>query len=132
MLRGILGDRDRLDQNSDEATYARIADLHKEESVLDLATRALILNKLPSPNEAALETAVANLQRAIAIDTARNEFLYHQILHQWFISGDKTADLEALNAAVYAELFLTPRSDPWLGLVTPDAYVAIDDEGIRH
>jgi hypothetical protein len=29
---------------------------------------------------------------------------------------------------VYAELFLMPRTDPWLGLVPADAYTALPKE----
>ena len=39
-------------------------------------------------------------------------------------------DMETLNARVYASLFLTPRSDPWLGLA-PDVYSAIEGDGQR-
>lgn len=31
---------------------------------------------------------------------------------------------------VYAELFLTPKSDPWLGLKPSDAYSALDHDGV--
>jgi hypothetical protein len=34
-------------------------------------------------------------------------------------------ELEPLNARVYAELFLTPASDPWLGLFAPDTYAVL-------
>jgi hypothetical protein len=40
------------------------------------------------------------------------------------------ADLDKFNEKVYAELFLTPRSDPWLGLVSADVYTALDGGGI--
>jgi hypothetical protein len=38
--------------------------------------------------------------------------------------------VDQLNERVYAELFLTPSSDPWLGLVTPDVYTALDNGGV--
>jgi hypothetical protein len=40
-------------------------------------------------------------------------------------------DLEKFNEKVYAELFLTPRSDAWLGLLQRDVYVGIDNGGIH-
>jgi hypothetical protein len=43
----------------------------------------------------------------------------------WFTGGAAALDLDALNARVYAELFLTPRNDPWLGLVSPGTYSAL-------
>ena len=36
------------------------------------------------------------------------------------------ADLAALNARVYAELFLTPDADPWLGLDAAGEFAALD------
>ena len=35
-----------------------------------------------------------------------------------------------MNERVYAELFLTPSSDPWLGLVQSDVYTAIENDGL--
>jgi hypothetical protein len=39
--------------------------------------------------------------------------------------------VDRLNERVYAELFLTPSSDPWLGLAPRDAYSALDGDGIK-
>ena len=47
-----------------------------------------------------------------------------------FVAGDVTPDVQPLNERVYAELFLTPSSDPWLGLVPPDTYSALDRGGL--
>ena len=54
----------------------------------------------------------------MTLDTVRNEYLLHRRIHERFAEGDppETADVDALNEWVYAELFLTPSSDPWLGL----------------
>jgi hypothetical protein len=41
-------------------------------------------------------------------------------------------DLAALNEWVYAELFLTPSKDPWLGLAPPDVYTALDGNGLEQ
>jgi hypothetical protein len=80
--------------------------------------------------ESPLVRMVRNLQRSIAEDTVRNEYLLHRRIHEWFAAGDVGDDVEALNDRVYAELFLTPRSDPWLGLVPADTFTAIEDEGV--
>ena len=40
-------------------------------------------------------------------------------------------DVDALNERVYAELFLTPRSDPWIGLVPSGVYSALENNGIE-
>jgi len=61
----------------------------------------------------------------MALDTMRNEYLFHSRIHQWFAGYPAAWDLERLNQKVYAELFLTPSSDPWLGLLPPDTYTAL-------
>ena len=43
---------------------------------------------------------------------------------------ESTGDFETLNTRVYGELFLTPRSDEWLGLLPDDAFTGLDDDGI--
>ena len=44
----------------------------------------------------------------------------------------ETTDVNTLNKRVYAELFLTPDSDPWLGLVPADTYSALQDDGMSE
>jgi hypothetical protein len=71
-----------------------------------------------------------NLERSIAEDTVRNEYQLHSRIHEWFSTGAAPAKLDALNAKVYAELFLTPDSDPWLGLAPADTFPALDNGGL--
>lgn len=73
---------------------------------------------------------VQRLEGSIAEDTARNETQLHRKIHQWYLAGEVTGDYDALNERVYRELFLTPSSDPWLGLAQPDVYTALDNGGI--
>jgi hypothetical protein len=60
----------------------------------------------------------------------RNEYTLHQTVRRWFAKGLCGTDAEALNERVYAELFLTPSSDPWLGLAPEDVYTALDEGGL--
>jgi hypothetical protein len=73
---------------------------------------------------------VAAYETAIPQDSLRNEVLLHQKTHEWFANGTAPADLEKLNEKVYAELFLTPKADPWIGLVPPDAYTGLENAGV--
>jgi hypothetical protein len=75
---------------------------------------------------------VSNFETAIALDTVINEYMLHRQIHQWFVQGNQTSNLDALNEKVYAELFLTPSSDPWLGLAPDDVYSAIDNDGVNR
>jgi hypothetical protein len=69
------------------------------------------------------------LRTSIAGDTARNEFDLHRRIHAW-LAENPSIGLSELNERVYAELFLTPRNDPWLGLAPADAFPALDHGGL--
>src|SRR5262249_10551666 len=103
----------------DREYWQRIAALHAGDAKLDAGSTALIRAHYPSidRSDPALSRIVQNFERSIALDTVRNEYLMHATLHRWLAEGRFNADVERLNEAVYARLFLTPRSDPWLGLL---------------
>jgi hypothetical protein len=67
-----------------------------------------------------------NLRRTVAADTAFNEYDLHRRAHQWFALG-QVGDLYSLNERVYDELFLTPSSDPWLGLLPEATFTGIEE-----
>jgi len=77
-----------------------------------------------APSLGEMEALVQNLQSSVAGDTIFNECELHKTIHSWFANGEVT-DLASLNARVYEELFLTPDSDPWLGLKQPTVFTAI-------
>ena len=54
----------------------------------------------------------------------------HSRIHEWFAAGAAPSDTDTLNAKVYAELFLTPDSDPWLGLIARDTFTALENNGL--
>ena len=56
--------------------------------------------------------------------------MLHSKLYQWLMRDPAREDLQKLNEKVYADLFLTPSSDPWLGLVSTDVYTALDNGGV--
>ncbi|MEH2401679.1 hypothetical protein [Nostoc sp.] len=82
-------------------------------------------------NAESLQRVVSNFEAAMALDTARNEYMLHSQIHQWFIQGNGTNEVNSLNEKVYAELFLTFNSDPWLGLMSSEGYSAIDNDGVQ-
>jgi len=77
-----------------------------------------------APPDGEMEALIMNLQASVAGDTIFNECELHATIHSWFVNGEVT-DLASLNARVYEELFLTPDSDPWLGLKQPTVFTAI-------
>ncbi len=72
---------------------------------------------------------IANLKKYVAIDTVQNEYLFHTKIYEWLLSG-QNADVDKFNDEVYDKLFLTPKSDKWLGLYAPDIYAAIENNGV--
>ncbi len=126
-----------------EEIWARVAALHASEAKLGAGSVALIRSKAPLASTAAKATIskakvedpllrmMRNFEKSVALDTVRNEYLYRRQIHGWLAQGAAREGVEKLNDRVYAELFLTPRSDPWLGLVSQDAYSAIDADGIQ-
>ncbi|HTD53317.1 MAG TPA: hypothetical protein VK780_09850, partial [Thermoanaerobaculia bacterium] len=99
---------------AESAEWGKLAGLHAGEARLDATSRALFERETTSSPHSG--QAVASFEASMALDTVRNEYLLHSRIHQWFLGSSGRWDLERLNQEVYAKLFLTPRSDPWLGL----------------
>ncbi len=133
VLRGISTDPKLLDPKVEDAAWAKIAALHLEDARLDASSRALMraksLSRYTTPDS--LNRAVSDFERVIAEDTVRNEYMMRRQIHEWFAGSVVTDDVAALNEKVYAELFLTPSSDKWLGLFPQESYTGIENDGIR-
>jgi hypothetical protein len=121
-----------LTEITDRETWEKLAAQYAEDARLDANSRQLVQRKKGIQTEAQLQPTIASFEASMALDGIRNEYLLHSQLHQWFALGIDTADVNALNERVYAELFLTPSSDPWLGLIAPDSFSGINGEGIRE
>ncbi len=134
---------ERRQQVATDDVWLKLGALHQNDALLDDASQALIRRENPavavidqqagdplSPQDA-LTTMILTFQSAMAVDTVRNEYDLHRRLHEWFVSGIDR-NLDTLNERVYAELFLTPRSDPWLGLVAPETYTGLANGGRRE
>ena len=139
LLKAVVGGLPLNPATVDEQTWGRIANLHQNEASLDASSIEMVRAKHPLPAEAAGELAISklatedplvrvilNFERSIAEDTVRNQYVFRTQILAWLIEGKHKA-LDVLNEKVYAELFLTPSSDPWLGLVPPDTYAAIEE-----
>jgi hypothetical protein len=137
-------DATSLEARMDDQIWMKLAALHAEEARLDQGSLALMRRKNPdamaagrlSVSKVAVEDplvrAARQFERSMAEDTVRNEYLFHTRIHRWFADAHpQTREVASLNERVYAELFLTPSSDPWLGLKPEGVYSALDQEGIR-
>jgi hypothetical protein len=126
----------------DEEVWEAIAALHAEEAKIDGKSRELIRSENPTAAVAArlavtkravenpLVRLVRTLESSIALDSVKNEYRLHRQIHQWLASAAYLPDVDTLNERVYAEIFLTPSSDPWLGLAPPEVYTALPNGGV--
>jgi hypothetical protein len=131
-----------MERGMDDELWQAIAARHREDVKLDETSIAVMRQEFPRAGAAArmavyksqVEDPILRVVRAfensIALDTVRNEYLLHRRIHEAFADhAAQTGDIDALNEWVYAELFLTPSSDPWLGLAAPDVYTALENDG---
>jgi hypothetical protein len=139
ILRSMTAGSEALGAVTSEAGWKKIAMLHLADAKLDVRSISLIKRQTQNAfmadgsrttSEAALANLVQKLQMNIALDTVRNEYLLHPKLHAWLIADRRRDNVDALNEKVYVELFLTPASDPWLGLFSAETYTALENGGI--
>ena len=129
-LRMMMGAAESLGRVTDEYAWNTIAHIHRFDAVLDERSLSLIKKQNPRLSNASLNSMIEKLQRSVALDTVRNEYVMHPTLYVWMTNNEWRKDVDKFNEIVYAELFKTPKSDPWLGLLLPDTYTAIDNSGV--
>jgi len=146
ILAATLPDVQLLANTTDDAAWSKIAELHQADAELDAASIAFVRAKNPTAGRAgalsiskrAVEDPMLRLvrtfQNTIAIDTVRNDYTFRRQIHEWFASKQVplAMNVDDLNERVYAQLFLTPRNDPWLGLVPGDVYTALENNGVAQ
>ncbi|HZN34113.1 MAG TPA: hypothetical protein VFB80_09850 [Pirellulaceae bacterium] len=135
----LSSDPTKLD---DDNVWQAIAALHAGEARIDNSSRELIRSENPNAAiagrlaitkrrvEDPLVRLVQTLESSIALDSMKNEYRFHRQIHEWLMAGNYRPDVDTLNERVYAELFLTPRSDPWLGLAPAEVYTALPNAGV--
>jgi hypothetical protein len=139
MLGAFLGPKPKalVIPASDASLWSQIARRHQDDAVLDDASRAAMAAKspldwsaTPKPlDRGALSTLVSSFEAVMSEDSVRNEFTLHAAIHDWFVR-EPSLGLDALNKRVYSTLFLTPASDPWLGLVPPLVFSGLENDGL--
>ena len=139
ILRSIIAGAEALGRITDEPGWKQIALLHLADAKLDDQSIGLVKRQRQylldttgdglSPAKR-LDNLLQTLERSIAMDTVRNEYLLHTKLYELLTLDASREDVEKLNEKVYAELFLTPRSDAWLGLFSPEIYTALENGGV--
>jgi hypothetical protein len=113
---------DAIRMRTPEIAPSTVADLHWEDSELSEESRQLLLAKSKTWLERDPDSALARFQSLIGEDSVRNEYLLHPAIHAWLAESREVPDLTAFNEQVYARLFFTPSSDPWLGLAPSEVF----------
>lgn len=139
MVAAVLPSAAELAKQTDDATWRQLAIRNLDLARLDGVSRAVIRDKQPMVGTkdgarqlrgSDLERLFLTLELRMAEDTLKNELMLHERIHGWLES--QPLDFEALNRRVYAELFLTPRSDPWLGLLPANSFTGIRKDGVTE
>jgi len=132
MLRSMTAGSEELGRITDEAAWKKIAALHRDETKLDERSITLIRRQTHALPDAAksLPALLRQFQELLALDTVRNEYRMHTKIHAWLVFDRTRSDVAAFNEKVYAELFITPKSDPWLGLLPSDVYTGLENGGV--
>ena len=136
LLKGLALMQKLTTATSDEQ-WEKLAGLHRPTVKLDSESRKLIKKQQPlapfhmrgQSLDAALEVMFDRLEREIAFDSTRNEYLFRNQIHDWFRKGEGDRTVDVLNARVYNELFLTSDKDPFAGLVSPESFTGIERGG---
>jgi hypothetical protein len=118
----------RSQMNLDD--WRKLAALHAADAKLDGNGRAFVerqVMKTVQPRE--LAALVKNLEDFAALDTTLNDYVFRTKIYS-VLSENNNDRLEQINERIYAQVFLTPSSDPWLGLYSSDVYTALDGNGI--
>ena len=98
------------------------------ESVFDTQSRALLALKT-GQSGAVLDETLNALALSTVADGVKNDATLRWSIMQMLVTADAAQAplaLESMNTRVYAEVFLTPASDPWLGLQHADVWDAIE------
>lgn len=130
ILRGIADDFSRYEPQLNFDDWNKLAKIYTGGTKIDAGTTAFIRrqNAKTGLSETEFSGLLQNLEKFIALDTARNDFLFHPKLYEWL--NQNTVDVETFNTRVYADIFKTPASDKWLGLYSTEVYTALDGGGI--
>ena len=94
--------------------------------------------KAPAIDAAALDARIGQLERTLADEGTRNEYVFHGAIHERLAVELEPANPEenahtfaGLDRWLYDEVFLTPSSDPWLGLAAVDTLTGLPDDGLK-
>ena len=117
----------------DAATLARIRAMNPlmaqpKTQLPSVQSVALAQTPQKSSEDARFDALMRTFESALRADTRQNQ-KFSLSLHALFARGHE-GNFDSLNRRVYDRLFLTPRSDQWLGLTTDTAFSALQNDGV--
>ena len=104
------------------------------DGTLDASSRALVerLHTAAYPATSAQLTVLRErLEGNIAGDTAIDELLLRPRISRRIVEGGGHLDVASLNDWIYREVFHTPKTDPWLGLLPRTDFTGLPGDGVR-
>ncbi len=116
----------------DAATRARIKAMNPLASsdVASSPVPVAVMNTQGAPGVSPMDVLIGAFESTLLIDTQINANFSYPI-HALFARGHE-GDFDSLNRKIYDRLFLTPRSDEWLGLTNATAFSALRNDGIER
>jgi hypothetical protein len=104
-----------------------LAELRRPRIHLDEESRAFLLRKHGITDPAEARRLVDGFETTVALDEVINEYRTRPAILKRLSEPReiRRLDLEAFNEWVYEQVFLTPLSDPWMGLAPKDVYLAL-------
>jgi hypothetical protein len=122
----------------DDPIWTSIASLRRADATLDAAGLGMVRRHVPAgTSEDDIASIVASFEAAMAVDTVRARFAIRpDILMRLDALWSETWDarfvyFDAFNRLVYDGVFMTPASDPWLGLYPASLYTALENGGVQ-
>ena len=118
-LEGPPGD---LEELPGEDVWPKLARARHRDVALRAESRALLrrIHRPAEPGDG--DRALEAFEAGMALDTVRNQFLLRRTVHVWLQDREAGLTPELLDEQIYASLFRTPLSDPWIGLRPADIY----------
>jgi hypothetical protein len=117
------------DSNTVKASVTSIEELDSSSKKLiaSMATDWASQPKQASPG--ALSVVFADLEKRVAGDTLINQYALQPMVTRLFARG-MGEDFEQLNKVIYSDVFVTPRSDAWLGMAQPGGFTGLPADGL--
>jgi hypothetical protein len=122
-----------------DSGWTKMADKTPAEHI-DARSRALLQEQrprnwgkpdVPALDEGQLAQRIARFERGLREEQLRNEFALHGAIHRHLAQASQVA-FATTNEFIYDKIFMTPRSDAWLGLMPTEALTALADDGMAE